>query len=180
MQRLANRWLDKGKHGKIFEKQAMARKDLDLIDRRLLAILQRDASRTLDALATKVALSSTACWRRIQRLKELGIIGPRVDLLSQEALGLNLTGFVTVRTSNHSEAWLQRFSRAVSAMPEVMELHRMTGDTDYLLKIVAADLTAYNQIYRTIIQLGDLTDVSATFSMERIKFTTELPVEVRR
>lgn len=178
VKRLANRWLAEGNSARIFVEPGSVRKDLDSIDRRLLAILQRDASRTLDALAPKVALSATACWRRIQRLKEIGIIGARVDLLSQEALGLKLTGFVTVRTANHSEAWLRRFGTTIAAMPEVVELHRMAGDIDYLLKIVAADLAAYNEIYRAIIQIGDLTDVSATFSMERIKFTTELPIEV--
>jgi Lrp/AsnC family transcriptional regulator len=154
------------------------RNDLDQTDRRLLAILQRDASRTLDWIADKVSLSPTACWRRIQRLRELGVVGARVDLLDQEALGLGLTGFVTIRTGNHTEEWSERFVAAIRAMPAVLEFHRMTGDTDYLLKVVAPDLGAYNKIYHAIIQIGGVTDISATFSMERLKLTTELPVEI--
>lgn len=131
----------------------------------------------MNELADAVALSPTACWRRIQRLKESEVLLGRVNLLSQDALGLALTGFVMLKTNNHSESWLQRFSDEIAKMPEVVEFHRMTGEIDYLLKIVAPDLNAYNAIYRAIIRVADLTDVSATFSMERIKFTTELPLD---
>jgi len=155
----------------------MSRKNLDQFDWRLLAILQRDASRTLDVLAAKIALSSAACWRRIQRMREMGIIGPRVDILSQAALGFQLTGFVAIKTDNHSQEWLEKFARDVAAIPEVVEFHRMTGDMDYILKVVATDLNAYNRIYREIIDIGGLRDVSANFSMECIKYTTELPLE---
>ncbi|WP_296615370.1 Lrp/AsnC family transcriptional regulator [Sphingomonas sp.] len=155
----------------------MQRINLDQIDKRLLGRLQHDASETMNDLADAVALSPTACWRRIQRLKDGDILLRRVHLLSQEALGLSLTGFVMLKTNNHSEAWLERFSKEIAALPAVVEFHRMTGEIDYLLKIVAPDLSAYNQIYRAIIRVADLTDVSATFSMEQLKFTTELPLD---
>lgn len=154
----------------------MLRKSFDLIDRRILESLQRDARLSLADLADAAGLSSTACWRRVKRLEDDGIIERRVTLLSQKALGLGLTGFVMIRTGKHNVTWLKRFADVVSGMEEVIEFHRMTGDVDYLLKIVAIDLESYDAIYRRLIGINGIKDVSATFSMEKIKGTTTLPV----
>lgn len=152
------------------------RKELDAIDRRILRSLQRDATQRLDALAEAAGLSSTACWRRIKRLEEEGVIEKRVTLLSPRALGLSLTGFVMVRTGKHTEAWLSRFAEAVALMEEVVEVHRMTGDIDYMLKVVMPDLASYDRLYRRLIRIAGIKDVSASFSMETLKGTTELPL----
>lgn len=154
----------------------MSRTDIDSIDRKLLRYLQKDATATLESLADRIALSPTACWRRIKRLEDSEVIQARVTLLSASALEMKLFGFVHIRTNNHSKDWLARFTQHIAALPQVMEFHRMAGDVDYLLKIVAADIAAYDEIYRNIIQMPDLRDVSASFSMEQIKFTTELPL----
>lgn len=154
----------------------MSRNNLDSIDRKLLTALQEDAAIPATALADIAGLTATACWRRVKRLEEDGIIARRVTLLSAQALGLGLTGYVMIRTHNHGDAWLTSFLETVGALPEVVEIHRTTGDLDYLLKIVTRDLAAYNAIYRTISQLPDLGDVSAAFSMEAIKVTTALPL----
>jgi len=155
---------------------ALARNNLDSIDRRILTALQDNAAIPATALADIAGLTATACWRRIKRLEDEGIIARRVTLLSPEALGLGLTGYVMIRTRDHGDAWLERFVETVGALAEVVEIHRTTGDLDYLLKIVTRDLAAYNAIYRTISQLPDLADVSAAFSMEAIKSTTALPL----
>lgn len=149
---------------------------LDNIDRRILQQLQVNANLPLTEIALIAGLSDTACWRRIKKLEEMGVIGPRVALLSQDKLDLKLTGFVTIKTANHTEEWTRAFIDRIVALPWVMEFYRMTGDVDYLLKIVAPDLHAYNQLYSAITRMPDLKDVSASFAMERIKSTTQLPV----
>ncbi|WEK45147.1 MAG: Lrp/AsnC family transcriptional regulator [Candidatus Andeanibacterium colombiense] len=154
----------------------MPRKNLDSIDRKILRILQADATLSLDRIAEVANLSATACWRRIRRMEEDGVIEARVTLLSQRALGLALTGYVMIRTDNHSDEWLERFAALIQSMEEIVEFHRMTGDVDYLLKIVAPDLESYDQLYRKFIRIPGIRDVSASFSMERIKGTTALPL----
>src|SRR5262249_8591763 len=147
------------------KESAVARNNLDSIDRKILTALQRDAASPMAAIAEQVGLSATACWRRIKRLEEEGVIAGQVTLLSPGSLGLGLIGYVMIRTRNHGEAWLARFIETITTLPGVVELHRTTGDVDYLLKIVARDLAAYNHIYRAITQLPDVADVSAAFSM---------------
>ncbi|SEH12755.1 transcriptional regulator, AsnC family [Sphingopyxis sp. YR583] len=149
---------------------------LDIFDKRLLEQLQRDANLTVAKLAEIAGLSDTACWRRIKKLEEAGILGPRVAILAPEKIGLKLTGYVMIRTTSHQEAWIDSFTATITAIPWVVECHRMTGDIDYLLKIVAPDLAAYNELYRAIARIPGITDVNASFSMERIKSVTELPV----
>ena len=151
---------------------------LDAVDRRILRQLQRDATQSLAELADSAGISQTACWRRIKRLEQDEVIQRRVTLLSHQALGLGLIGFVMIRTSNHSDAWLEKFAAGVRAIPEIIEFHRMAGDVDYLLKIVAPDIAGYDAIYKKMIKVAELSDVSASFSMEQIKYTTELPLEV--
>ena len=151
--------------------------NLDRIDRALLAELQRDADRPLSELAERVNLSKNPCWRRVRQLDEAGYIRRRVALLDPQKLNLGLTVFVSVRTRQHSLKWLEQFRDVVESMPEIVELHRLSGDTDYLLRVVVPDMAAYDRVYRTLIGRIDLDTVSSSFVMEEIKQTTELPLE---
>ena len=127
-------------------------------------------------IAEQVGLSANACWRRTKRLEERGIIRKRVALLSQEKLDLNVTVFVGVKTNEHNEQWLKNFAAGIKAIPEVVEFYRMSGDVDYLLKIVAKDIADYDRVYRKLIAVAPLHDVSSSFAMERIKSSTALPL----
>lgn len=149
---------------------------LDRQDSRILAALQADSGQAIAELAETVGLSTNACWRRIKRLEELGVIRGRVALLDPEKLGLGVTVFVSVRTNEHNDSWLQQFDAAVAQIPEVVELYRMSGDIDYLMKIVVADIAHYDSVYKRLIKAVRLTDVSSSFAMERMKYTTALPV----
>lgn len=149
---------------------------LDAIDRKILALLQKDCTLSMADIAARVGLSPSPCWRRIQNLEQAGIIASRVALLDQERLNLGVTVFVSVRTGSHSAAWLEVFSSAVTAIPEVTEFYRMSGQNDYLLKIVVPDIAAYDAVYKRLITAAELVDITSSFAMERIKFTTEMPL----
>ncbi|GGE81395.1 Lrp/AsnC family transcriptional regulator [Sphingomonas prati] len=149
---------------------------LDAVDRRLLAVLQEDATVAIAELAERVGLSTTPCWKRIKRLERLGVIERRVAILNRETLGLGVTVIVAVRTARHSDEWLQTFSDEVARMPEVVEFYRMSGEIDYLLKIVARDIADYDRIYRKLTKVADLHDVTSSFAMQEIKSTTALPL----
>ncbi len=149
---------------------------MDQYDRKLLKAIQVDADRTVQELADEIGLSSTPTARRLKQLAERGLIEKTVTLLDPVALGLKTTLFVFVRTSRHDEAWLKQFSDGVSRMPEVVEFYRMGGDIDYLLKIVLAEISDYDDVYKRLIAVAPLADVSAAFAMEAIKNTTELPL----
>lgn len=149
---------------------------MDRYDRALLKALQSDADRTLADLADEIGLSPTPTARRLRLLAERGYIEKRVALLSPEALGLRTTLFVFVRTNRHDEDWLRQFSEGVRRMPEVVEFYRMGGEIDYLLKIVLPEIRDYDGVYRRLIAVAPLADVSAAFAMEAIKNTTELPL----
>ncbi|HJS11542.1 Lrp/AsnC family transcriptional regulator [Sphingopyxis sp. OPL5] len=157
----------------------MTRVSLDDADVRILGILQEDATLSIAAVAAKANMSQNACWRRIKRLEESGVIARRVTILDASALGLDLTVFVSLRASEHSEAWLDTLNSAIRDIPEVVEFYRMTGDVDYLLKLRVENMAAYDAVYRRIIRSIRLTDVSSAFSMEEIKFTTALPLTAR-
>lgn len=148
---------------------------IDRFDRDLLVILQRDATLSLAELAEAVNLSRSACWRRLNKLDAAGVIRSRVTLLNPELLGLKLTVFITVRTNQHNRAWAERFREVVEGVPGILEVYRMGGDVDYLLKAVVADMPDYDRLYQQLIE-ADLSDVSAGFVMEEIKATTELPL----
>ncbi|MDP5072213.1 MAG: Lrp/AsnC family transcriptional regulator [Congregibacter sp.] len=148
---------------------------LDNIDRRILRALQSDASLSLADLADRVALSRSACGRRLQKLEAASVILGRVTLLSAPAVGLPLTVFITLRTSQHNAAWAQQFRQVVESIPGVLEVYRMAGDVDYLLKAVVADMGDYDRLYQDLIK-ADLLDVSASFVMEEIRATTALPI----
>lgn len=148
---------------------------MDAIDRKILNCLQQDATQSIDDIAEQVGLSRTPCWRRIQHLEAAGIITGRVALLDPDKLNVGVTVFVSVRTDQHNLAWLEKFAEAVEAIPEVLEFYRMSGEVDYLLRIVVPDIAAYDTVYRKLIASADLSDVTSSFAMERIKYTTALP-----
>ena len=149
---------------------------LDATDLKLLDILQRNCSLSVADMAGRVGLSVTPCWRRIQRLEEMGVIQRRVALLDGDKVGAGVTVFVSVRTNEHNDKWLKNFAEEVSAMPEVVEFYRMSGDVDYLLRVVVADMRHYDAFYKRLIGKVQLTDVSSSFAMEEIKYTTALPL----
>ncbi|MBP5857071.1 Lrp/AsnC family transcriptional regulator [Marivibrio halodurans] len=150
---------------------------LDAIDRRILAALQGDASLSMTDLAARVGLSTTPCWRRVRALEEAGVIRGRVALLAPDRIGLGTTVFVAVRTAQHNAEWLDRFAAAVRTFPEVVEFYRMSGEIDYMLKVVVPDIPAFDRFYKRLIASVDMTDVSSSFAMEEIKNTTELPLD---
>lgn len=149
---------------------------MDAIDRRILTCLQADATLTVADIADQVGLSQTPCWRRIQNLEKAGIIRQRVAILDREKLNLGVTVFVGVRTREHNQEWLDKFARAVVNFPEVVEFYRMSGEIDYLMKIVVPDIASYDGVYKRLIAAVDLFDVSSSFAMEELKCTSELPV----
>jgi Lrp/AsnC family transcriptional regulator len=149
---------------------------LDAIDRQLLEMLQVSCDLQIAELAAAVHLSTTPCWRRIQRLKEAGVITRNVALVDPRLVNVAVTVFVTVKTSQHTQAWFDLFRATVQAIPEVVEFYRMSGDTDYLLRIVVPDIAAYDGVYKRLIDGTQLFDVSSSFAMEELKFTTALPL----
>ncbi len=149
---------------------------MDAIDRKILLTLQEDASLSVAEIGQRVGLSSTPCWKRIQRLEAEGVIQRRVAIVDQDKIGLGITVFVSVETDDHSQDWLDRFATLVSDMPEVMEFYRMAGDVDYMLRVVAADMQAYDTFYKRLIAAVPLKNVTSRFAMEKIKSTTMLPI----
>jgi Lrp/AsnC family transcriptional regulator len=149
---------------------------MDAIDRKILAVVQEDASLSVAEIGQRVGLSSTPCWKRLQRLEADGVILRRVALVAPEKIGLGITVFVSVETGDHSNDWLKTFAETVSAMPEVMEFYRMAGDVDYMLRVVVADIAGYDTFYKKLIASVSLKNVTSRFAMERIKSTTALPI----
>ena len=150
---------------------------MDDFDTKILGLLQRDATLPVAEIAEKVGLSTTPCWRRIQKLEAAGVIRARVALLDGAMLNAGVTVFVSVRTSRHDREWLEAFAAVVSAIPEVVEFYRMSGEIDYLLRIVVPDIAAYDAVYKRLIERVTLADVSSSFAMEQIKYTTALPLD---
>ena len=150
---------------------------MDAIDRKIITILQENAETPIQAIADKVSLSTTPCWRRIQKLKETGVIRKQVVLCDPAALNVGVTVFISVRTNQHSQTWLNKFAKHVTDIPEVIEFYRMSGDVDYLIRVVVPDIATYDTVYKKLIKIADLHDVSSSFAMEQIKYTTALPVD---
>ncbi len=150
---------------------------MDDIDRQILALLQEDATLSTADIADKVGLSTTPCWRRIQILEQDGYITARVALVDRSKVNVPLDIFVSVKTNSHSSEWLDTFAEAVCRFPEVVELYRMSGDIDYLMRVVVPDMAAYDAFYKKLISEVQLSDVSSSFAMERIKYTTALPLD---
>ena len=155
---------------------AAGNQDMDAIDRKIVTLLQDDASLSLAQIAHRVGLSQSPCWKRIQRLEKNGVILKRVALVSPESIGMGLTVFVSIETGDHSQDWLDRFAKEVGAMPEVMEFYRMAGDVDYMLRVVVPDIQGYDGFYKRLIAAIPLTNVTSRFAMEKIKATTALPI----
>ncbi|MEO8280392.1 MAG: Lrp/AsnC family transcriptional regulator [Ideonella sp.] len=149
---------------------------MDSIDIKILDILQHDAEQQVAQIAQQVGLSTTPCWRRIQRLKESGVISRQVVLVDPRLVNVGVTVFVSVRTSTHTQAWFERFRATVQAIPEVVEFYRMSGDVDYLLRVVVPDIAAYDAVYKRLTAGTQLQDVSSSFAMEELKLTTALPL----
>jgi Lrp/AsnC family transcriptional regulator len=149
---------------------------MDVTDRQIIRLLQEDASLSVAEIGKRVGLSSTPCWKRIQRLEEEGVIIRRVAVVNPDKVGLGVTVFVSIETGDHSDEWLARFAATVRAMPEVMELYRMAGDVDYMLRVVTADIQSYDAFYKRLIAAAPLKNVTSRFAMERIKSGTVLPV----
>lgn len=149
---------------------------MDAIDRKILNVLQQDASLSVAEIGQRVGLSSTPCWKRIQRLEAEGVILRRVVVVDQDKVGVGINVFVSIETDDHSQEWLERFAQTVSAMPEVLEFFRMAGDVDYLLRVVVPDMAGYDAFYKKLIAAIPLKNVTSRFAMEKIKSTTALPI----
>ena len=149
---------------------------MDNIDIKILECLQENASLSSAEVAEKINLSKTPCWRRIQMLEKSGIIKKRVALLNREKLNRSVDVFVSIRTNQHNAKWFQAFSRVVKEFPEVVEFYRMSGDVDYLMRVVVVDMKAYDTFYQRLIEKIDIDTVSSNFAMEQLKYTTSIPL----
>jgi Lrp/AsnC family transcriptional regulator len=149
---------------------------MDSKDIKILALLQENASLPVNEISRRIHLSQTPCWRRIQKLEEQGIIEKRVAILNAAAVGFGISAFVEVHAPDHSEQWHARFSEAISTMPEIMEVHRMAGEVDYLLRVAARSMEDYDAFYRRFIAKVTARRVTSRFSMERVKSTTAYPI----
>ena len=152
---------------------------LDKIDKKLLSLLQNDGTLSLNDLAERVNLTTTPCWKRLKKLEDEGYIEKRVALLSAEKLDLSFIAFVQLKTSDHSEGWYHHFVTTVSDFPEVMEFYRMAGEYDYMMKVVVKDMKRFDEFYKRLVNsVKGLSNVTSTFAMEPIKYTTELPISI--
>jgi Lrp/AsnC family transcriptional regulator len=149
---------------------------MDNIDRKILSCLQEDSTMHIEAIAERVGLSASPCWRRIRKLEDMGYIAARVALLDSKMMNVCVTVFVMVRASKHQKDWDRSFCTAMAAFPEVMEMHRTSGTSDYILKVVVPDVAAFNKVYQAMIDRFEYLDITSTFSMDQIKHTTSLPV----
>ncbi len=149
---------------------------MDEIDRQLLEILQQDATLSIAQMAERVGLSATPCWKRIQKLEDQGVVTRRVAIVDPDRIGVGLSVLVSVEAGEHTPEWLGRFSAGVAAMPEVMEVYRMAGDVDYMLRVAVADMTEYDAFYKRLIAVAPMKNVTSRFAMERMKHTTAYPL----
>lgn len=150
---------------------------MDRIDRGILAILQKDCTVPVAEIGKRVGLSTTPCWRRIQKMEEDGVIKQRVAVLNPAMVGAGVSVFVSISTNQHSKEWLTRFAEVITDFPEVVSFYRMSGQVDYLLKVVVPDIAAYDKFYQKLIARIDISDVSSSFAMEEIKNTSTLPLD---
>jgi Lrp/AsnC family transcriptional regulator len=157
-------------------RQYCEERSMDKLDRKILELLQQNGELTAADIADRVGLSKAPCWRRIKKLQEDGVIKRTVALLEARALNVGTTVFVMLKTANHNQAWFEKFVSAVRDIPEVTEIHRMSGDVDYLMRIVVPDIDAYDVVYKRLISAVEFLDVSASFALETIKYTTALPL----
>ena len=151
---------------------------MDNTDRKILNLLQQDASLTVKGIAAQLPLSITPCWKRIQKLEESGVIRAKVALLDAKMVHADVTVFMAIKTDQHNREWIERFNREVSQLPEVLEIYRMSGEVDYLLRVVVSSIEAYDRFYKKLIDRIELANVTSSFAMEQIKYTTALPVNL--
>jgi len=151
---------------------------MDATDWKILNILQTDASLTVKQIAEQIPLSVTPCWKRIKKLEDNDVIRARVALLDPKKVNANVTVFVAIKTDQHTREWIERFNSEVYKLPEVMEIYRMSGEIDYLLRVVTSSIEAYDQFYKKLIGRIELSNVTSSFAMEQIKYTTALPISV--
>jgi Lrp/AsnC family transcriptional regulator len=151
--------------------------DLDLIDRKIIAELMRDATLPVAQIADKVGLSQTPCWKRIQKLEATGVLTRRVALADPLRIGFDLTVFVGIEAPDHSPEWREKFAEAVATLPEIMEVHRMAGEVDYLLRVSVPDMGAYDRLYKRLTDAVPIKNVTSQFAMERMKFSTAYPID---
>ncbi|KZL24810.1 Lrp/AsnC family transcriptional regulator [Pseudovibrio sp. Ad37] len=149
---------------------------IDRIDRRILSILQEDSTIPVAEIGRRVGLSTTPCWRRIQKMEEDGVITRRVAVLDPKKVNAKVTAFVAITTNEHTDDWLRKFADVIREFPEVVEFYRMAGQVDYLLRVAVPDIDAYDDFYKRLIARVNIADVSTSFAMEQIKYTTELPL----
>lgn len=149
---------------------------IDQKDKRILDLLQKDVTTSVTDIAEQVGLSRTPCWRRIQELERRGYIRKRVALLDPGKLGAPVTVFISVKTNQHNARWLEQFRKSVNEIPEIVEAYRLSGEADYLLRVLAPSIEGFDRIYQRLIELVDFSDVSSSFSMEQLKYTTEVPI----
>ncbi|WP_158769733.1 Lrp/AsnC family transcriptional regulator [Paraglaciecola sp. L1A13] len=149
---------------------------MDKLDREILKLLQEDATLSVNEMAEAVGLSTTPCWRRIQNLEKQGIIKKRVALLDAEKLNLGMTVFVQVKAAQHDINWLSRFAEHAAGIEQIVEFYRMSGEYDYMLKVVVSDMKAFDVFYKKLVGGIELSDVTSSFAMEQIKYTTALAI----
>jgi Lrp/AsnC family transcriptional regulator len=149
---------------------------MDKLDSEILRLLQKDATQSVAEIAEQIGLSTTPCWRRIQSLEKQGIIDKRVVLLNPEKIGLGMTVFVQVKAAKHDSVWLKAFADHAESIEQIVEFYRMSGEYDYMLKVVVADMQAFDVFYKRLVDGVDLSDVTSSFAMEQIKYTTALPL----
>lgn len=150
---------------------------MDKFDKKILKILQDDCTLSVSDVAEQVGLSTTPCWRRIQAMEKSGIIKGRVALADPEKLNVGLTVFVMIKTNQHNPQWLSDFAQIAEEFPEIIEFYRMSGEVDYLLRVVVSDMKAYDSFYKKLIDKASFADISSSFAMEEIKYTTALPID---
>ncbi|WP_206484532.1 Lrp/AsnC family transcriptional regulator [Thalassotalea sp. G2M2-11] len=150
---------------------------MDKFDKKILTILQKDCTLAVSEVAAQVGLSTTPCWRRIQAMEKSGIIKGRVALADPEKLNVGLTVFVMIKTNQHNPQWLSDFGEIADEFPEIIEFYRMSGEVDYLLRVVVSDMKAYDSFYKKLIDKASFADISSSFAMEEMKYTTALPVD---
>lgn len=149
---------------------------MDSFDRHILSLLQEDGSLSLAEISEQIGLSQTPCWRRIQQLENNGVIRKRVALLDSEKLNVGLTVFVSLKTNQHTPEWAESVKVFANSSPEIVEFYRLSGDTDYLMKVLVPDMKAYDEFYQKLIRQAGFSDVSSSFSMEQMKYSTEIPL----
>ena len=152
--------------------------EIDTFDRKILQYIQKDCSMSIESLGEQVGLSRNAVWRRVKALEEHGYIKSKVAIIDPQRLGLELQVFVQIRTSEHNPEWRKRLAQTVQALPQIQFVHRMTGDLDYLIMARVANMAEYDQLYQRLTENVQMTDVSASFVMESLKETTEIPVSL--